>query len=122
MMSAFGPERTFLAAPHMSAFGGKADIAVFAYRDVDGEALVETDPAQVAHKARSRSHCYRTAPFYHLVHHSLLCIRIEERAIHEQKRVAAPLLRRHSAGQLHRFLWWCIIQSVTTGQSQSKNE
>jgi hypothetical protein len=26
-MSAFGPKRTFLVAPHMSAFGGKADIA-----------------------------------------------------------------------------------------------
>jgi hypothetical protein len=25
-MSAFGPERTSLVAPHMSAFGGKADI------------------------------------------------------------------------------------------------
>ncbi|HMF46535.1 MAG TPA: hypothetical protein VKE29_07660 [Candidatus Udaeobacter sp.] len=24
--SAFGPKRTFLLAPHMSAFGGKADI------------------------------------------------------------------------------------------------
>jgi hypothetical protein len=26
-MCAIGPERTFLAAPHMSAFGGKTDIA-----------------------------------------------------------------------------------------------
>jgi hypothetical protein len=26
-MSAFGPKRTSLAAPHMSAFGGKADMA-----------------------------------------------------------------------------------------------
>jgi hypothetical protein len=26
LMSAFGPKRTSLAAPHMSAFGGKADI------------------------------------------------------------------------------------------------
>ena len=26
-MSAFGPKRTSLAAPHMSAFGGKADIS-----------------------------------------------------------------------------------------------
>jgi hypothetical protein len=26
-MSAFGPKRTSVAAPHMSAFGGKADIA-----------------------------------------------------------------------------------------------
>jgi hypothetical protein len=25
--SAFGPKRTSLAAPHMSAFGGKADMA-----------------------------------------------------------------------------------------------
>jgi hypothetical protein len=25
-MSAFGPKRTSLAAPHMSAFGGKADM------------------------------------------------------------------------------------------------
>jgi hypothetical protein len=32
-MSAFGPKRTSLAAPHMSAFGGKADIA-FALRNV----------------------------------------------------------------------------------------
>jgi hypothetical protein len=36
---------------HMSAFGGKADPAVFAYRDVDGEAFVEAYRAQVAHKA-----------------------------------------------------------------------
>jgi hypothetical protein len=27
LMSAFGPKRTSLAAPHMSAFGGKADNA-----------------------------------------------------------------------------------------------
>src|SRR5215475_6498503 len=27
-MSAFGPKRTSLAAPHMSAFGGKADISI----------------------------------------------------------------------------------------------
>ena len=27
-MSAFGPKRTSLAAPHMSAFGGKADMTV----------------------------------------------------------------------------------------------
>jgi len=27
-MSAFGPKRTSLVAPHMSAFGGKADITV----------------------------------------------------------------------------------------------
>jgi hypothetical protein len=27
-MSAFGPKRTFLFAPHMSAFGGKADMTV----------------------------------------------------------------------------------------------
>jgi hypothetical protein len=27
-MSAFGPKRTSLVAPHMSAFGGKADIAI----------------------------------------------------------------------------------------------
>jgi hypothetical protein len=27
-MSAIGPKRTFLAAPHMSAFGGKADMTV----------------------------------------------------------------------------------------------
>jgi len=27
-MSAIGPKRTSLAAPHMSAFGSKADIAV----------------------------------------------------------------------------------------------
>jgi hypothetical protein len=26
-MSAFGPKRTLLVAPHMSAFGGKADMA-----------------------------------------------------------------------------------------------
>ena len=26
-MSAFGPKRTSLVAPHMSAFGGKADMA-----------------------------------------------------------------------------------------------
>ena len=26
--SAFGPKRTSLAAPHMSAFGGKADMAL----------------------------------------------------------------------------------------------
>jgi hypothetical protein len=26
-MSAFGPKQTSLAAPHMSAFGGKADMA-----------------------------------------------------------------------------------------------
>jgi hypothetical protein len=26
-MSACGPKRTFLVAPHMSAFGGKADIS-----------------------------------------------------------------------------------------------
>jgi hypothetical protein len=26
LMSAIGPKRTSLAAPHMSAFGGKADI------------------------------------------------------------------------------------------------
>jgi len=30
-MSAYGPKRTCLAAPHMSAFGGKADIAVYDY-------------------------------------------------------------------------------------------
>jgi hypothetical protein len=29
-MSAFGPKRTSVAAPHMSALGGKADIAAFA--------------------------------------------------------------------------------------------
>jgi hypothetical protein len=28
-MSAIGPKRTSLVAPHMSAFGGKADITVF---------------------------------------------------------------------------------------------
>jgi len=28
-MSAFGPKRTYVAAPHMSAFGGKADMPVF---------------------------------------------------------------------------------------------
>ena len=27
-MSAFGPKRTSLVAPHMSAFGGKADMAI----------------------------------------------------------------------------------------------
>jgi hypothetical protein len=27
-MSAIGPKRTSLAAPHMSAFGGKADMAI----------------------------------------------------------------------------------------------
>jgi hypothetical protein len=27
-MSAFGPKRTSLVAPHMSAFGGKADMTV----------------------------------------------------------------------------------------------
>jgi hypothetical protein len=27
VMSAIGPKRTSLAAPHMSAFGGKADVA-----------------------------------------------------------------------------------------------
>ena len=27
-MSAFGPKRTSLAAPHMSAFGGKADMTI----------------------------------------------------------------------------------------------
>ena len=27
-MSAFGPKRTSLVAPHMSAFGGKADIVI----------------------------------------------------------------------------------------------
>jgi len=27
-MSAFGPKRTSQVAPHMSAFGGKADIAI----------------------------------------------------------------------------------------------
>ena len=32
-MSAIGPKRTFLGAPHMSAFGGKADM-VIALRDV----------------------------------------------------------------------------------------
>src|SRR5215475_7691715 len=43
-MSASGPWRTSLVAPHMSAFGGKADIAAFG-RDVacarfgDGDAL-----------------------------------------------------------------------------------
>ena len=26
-MSAIGPKQTFLVAPHMSAFGGKADMA-----------------------------------------------------------------------------------------------
>ena len=29
-MSAFGPKRTSLIAPHMSAFGGKADITIAA--------------------------------------------------------------------------------------------
>jgi len=28
LMSAFGPKRTSLVAPHMSAFGGKADMTV----------------------------------------------------------------------------------------------
>src|SRR5262245_37592632 len=28
-MSAFGPKRTCATAPHMSAFGGKADVTVF---------------------------------------------------------------------------------------------
>ena len=30
-MSAFGPKRTYLAAPHMSAFGGKADMEMTTY-------------------------------------------------------------------------------------------
>src|SRR6478609_297265 len=30
--SAFGPKRTSLAAPHMSAFGGKADMALCEFR------------------------------------------------------------------------------------------
>jgi hypothetical protein len=30
--SAFGPKRTSLVAPHMSAFGGKADIAQISHR------------------------------------------------------------------------------------------
>jgi len=50
-MSAIGPKQTSAPALHMSAFGGKADPAVFAYRDVDGEAFAEADPAQGAHKA-----------------------------------------------------------------------
>src|SRR5262245_2397960 len=29
-MSAFGPKRTSLVAPHMSAFGGKADMTIWA--------------------------------------------------------------------------------------------
>jgi len=27
-MSAFGPKQTFFCAPHMSAFGGKADMPI----------------------------------------------------------------------------------------------
>jgi hypothetical protein len=30
LMSAIGPQQTFLIAPHMSAFGGKADITIAA--------------------------------------------------------------------------------------------
>jgi hypothetical protein len=30
-MSAFGPKQTSLAAPHMSAFGGKADIPLWGF-------------------------------------------------------------------------------------------
>ena len=44
-MSAIGPKQTSAPALHMSAFGGKADPAVF------GEAFAEADPAQGAHKA-----------------------------------------------------------------------
>jgi hypothetical protein len=33
-MSAFGPKRTSLVAPHMSAFGGKADIFRFSIGDL----------------------------------------------------------------------------------------
>src|SRR5262249_166643 len=43
-MSAIGPKRTSLVAPHMSAFGGKADIGPPALQDLSGTGLVR-EPA-----------------------------------------------------------------------------
>jgi hypothetical protein len=40
-MSAFGPKRTSVVAPHMSAFGGKADIKSKRFTRVIGGALTE---------------------------------------------------------------------------------
>ena len=87
---------------------------------IDDIAFVWTDPAQVG---LERDH----APIS--VEQRLLIISSTTASFvsgsknglsYKQKRVAAPLLRRHSAGQLHWFLWWRIIQRATPGvQSQS---
>jgi hypothetical protein len=37
-MSAFGTKRTFAFAPHMSAFGGKADMTFYAVSAYDARA------------------------------------------------------------------------------------
>jgi hypothetical protein len=39
-MSAIGPKRTSLVAPHMSAFGGKADMATYSASSKSGKAGV----------------------------------------------------------------------------------